>query len=198
MLRQTVMRIGVLGGTFNPVHIGHLVLAETACEALRLDQLLLVPCCQPPHKLGRGLEHPRHRLAMVRLAVRGHERLRVSDLEVARGGRSYTVETLQALRRRAPDAALFFIAGSDIVPTLSSWRSIDEVLRLCRFVVATRAGHPVRHLPSHIRSFPMPSIDISARQIRRCLVRGRSVHYLVPDAVLSYIRRHRLYRSESS
>lgn len=189
------MRIGILGGTFNPVHLGHLILAETARQALRLDRVLLVPCYRPPHKDGRELAAAAHRLAMVRLAVRGNLRLSASSIEVERGGRSYTVETLRALHRRYRGRASFvFLTGSDVMPALHQWRRVDEILRLCRFAVATRAGHAVHRRPAGVRSFPMPAVEISARDIRRRIAHGHSIRYLIPDAVAAYIRRHRLYR----
>ena len=187
-------RIGILGGSFNPIHYGHLRLAEEAREALQLDRVLFVPANVRPHKPQHGLIAAQHRLAMARLAVRGHAAFAVDDLELRRAGPSYTVETLAALRRRCgARTQLFFLSGADTLQELSIWKDLDRVLRLCTFVVATRPGYSSRARRRGFRALPMTPLAISASDIRRRVAAGRSIRYLVPDAVARYIARHGLY-----
>ena len=189
------MRIGILGGSFNPIHYGHLRLAEEAREALRLDRVLFIPAGLRPHKMRHDVIDGRHRLAMARLAIRGHAAFEASDLELHRPGPSYTVDTLEALRRRwGRRAQFFFLSGADTLQELRLWKDLDRVLALCTFVVATRPGYP---LPLRRRGFtglPMTPLAISASDIRRRVTEGRSIRYLLPDAVARYIARHRPYR----
>lgn len=186
------MRIGLLGGTFNPIHMGHLVLAETARRQCRLDQVWFVPAATPPHKSSRGVISGAHRLAMVRLAIRGHAAFRACPVELARGGVSYTVETVRQLQRRHPDHCWHLIVGSDMLKV--RWYGIEELARRATFVVAGRsaaAGH--RRFP-RMRRVAMPNIDISSSMIREAVRHGESIRYLVPEAVRRYLGRHRLYR----
>ena len=187
------MRLGLLGGSFNPVHHAHLVIAERAAEAARLDRVLLMPTAVSPLKARSGFASPRDRLAMVRAAARGNRRLEASDLEVRRGGVSYTVETLRELEKRHPGAELFVIVGADAAGLLSKWRAIDEVSRRATFLVAARPGHRLpRGLPKH-KGVEVPLLEISSTDLRDRVRRGRSIRYLVPDAVERYIRRRGLY-----
>lgn len=192
------MRLGILGGTFNPIHLGHLALAEAAREACRLDQVWLIPTATPPHKAARGLLDGRHRLAMVRLAIRGNPAFRACDWELRRGGVSYTINTVRDIHARHPRAKLFLIVGSDMLGV--SWYRMRELQHVCTFVVAQRpsASHRAR-LVTGARRLPMPELDISSSAIRDRLRRGESARYLLPDAVRAYALRHRLYqRSRSS
>lgn len=187
------MRLGILGGTFNPIHLGHLVLAETAREQFALDQVWFVPTATPPHKLARALADGRHRLAMVRLAVRGHRAFRACDLEVRRGGVSYTIETIRLLQARHPRARLFLIVGSDMLAV--TWYRMRELQRRCTFVAADRPSSARRRaLGLRVRRLAMPQLTLSSSMIRARAREGRSVRYLVPSAVANYIARHRLYR----
>lgn len=188
------MRIGVLGGSFNPVHYGHLRLAEEAREHLQLDRVLFIPAGLRPHKPQRGLIEGRHRLAMVRLAIRRQPAFEASDIELRRPGPSYTVDTLEALRRRRRRRArLFFLSGADTLQELRTWRDPDRVLALCTFVVATRPGYALRVKRHGMTTLPVTRLAISASDIRRRVAGGRSIRYLVPAAVAAYIARHRLY-----
>jgi len=208
MARRRLIRIGVLGGTFNPVHTGHLLIAQDALEQFGLDRALFVPCCRPPHKPGGGLAAAAHRVAMVRAAVRGDRRFEVSELEIRRGGVSYTVDTARALRAAYPGAEIAFIIGSDSLLELRYWRSIGELLRLSRFVTLARPGWATAALAPQALGLPAPwggrllaevrvghAIDISSTDIRRRVAEGRSIRYLVPRAVAAYIARHGLYRA---
>ncbi|HYE98577.1 MAG TPA: nicotinate-nucleotide adenylyltransferase [Planctomycetota bacterium] len=187
------MRLGLLGGSFNPIHHAHLVIAERAAEAARLDRVILMPTAVSPLKARDGFAPARDRLAMVRAAVRGNPRLAASDLEVRRGGVSYTVETLKALGKRHPGSALFVIIGADAAGLLSQWRDIDEVCRRATFLVAARPGHRVpRGMPKH-KVVEVPLLEVSSTDIRERVRRGRSIRYLVPDAVRRHIERRGLY-----
>ncbi|MBI3626324.1 MAG: nicotinate (nicotinamide) nucleotide adenylyltransferase [Candidatus Rokubacteria bacterium] len=136
-------RVGVLGGSFNPIHLGHLLLADEILELLQLDQILFVPASQPPHKPARGLAQARDRYAMTELAIRGHPRFAISDLELRRPGPSYTVDTLEALRQaEGPGAAFYLIIGSETFLDLLSWRDPQRIARLAWLVVIPRAGAP--------------------------------------------------------
>ncbi len=189
------MKIGVLGGSFNPIHCGHLRLAEEAREALRLDRVLFIPAGHRPHKPQRGLIDGRHRLAMVRLAIKGRPAFAASAIELQRAGPSYTVETLLALQRRyGARTRLCFVSGADTLQELKIWKDLDRVLRLCTFVVATRPGYAWRARQG-ITRLAMTPLAVSASDIRRRVHQGRSIRYLVPDAVERYIARHRLYAS---
>ena len=189
----TFLRIGVLGGSFNPIHFGHLRLAEEAREALRLDRVLFIPALRRPHKPQHGLVDGRHRLAMVRLAIAGQPAFAVSDVELQRPGPSYTVDTLMTLRRQSgARARLFFLCGADTLQELKIWKDLDRVLQLCTFVVATRPGYPWRPRRGLTR-LTMTPLAISASDIRRRVAEQHSIRYLVPDAVERYIARHRLY-----
>jgi nicotinate-nucleotide adenylyltransferase len=197
-----VAELGILGGTFNPPHVGHLVMVQEALSQLGLDRVDLMPVARPPHK--ELLEDPGAdvRLELCRLAVAGDERLGVSDVEIRRGGASYTVDTLRALHDRAPEHALTFIVGGDMAYSLPSWREPEAILGLARLAVAEREELRREHIterlqPLHPRDrvvfFDMPRIDVSSSAIRARVATGRPIRYLVPDAVAEAIGDRRLY-----
>ncbi len=187
-------RVALFGGTFDPPHLAHLVIAEWAWGALRLDRVIFMPAGRPPHKLDPDLSPSATRLALTRAAVRGRPGFSVSTLESRRPGPSYTVDTLRALRRRWPRAALFLLVGSDSLQELSTWHEPKEILRLATVVVARRAGRAPRSRWKGIRLLDNPWVDISSSLIRARVRKGIPVRYLVPGAVERAIRRRRLYR----
>jgi len=198
-VRRGAPRLGVLGGSFDPVHLGHLILAQAAVGHLRLDRLLLMPVGVPAHKRGRPLASVEDRIAMLRLAARGNPALRVSTLEARRPGVSFTVETLEALARAEPEATWHFVMGEDSLREFGTWREPDRILELARLAVVPREGKARAAVRAALRRrvtfVPMPAIGISSSEIRRRVARGASVRYWVPDAVLAYLKRHELYRS---
>jgi nicotinate-nucleotide adenylyltransferase len=199
-----VARVGILGGTFNPPHIAHLVCASQAASQLGLDRVLLTPNAVPPHKEARMDPGPAERLELCRLAAAGDERLRVCDLEIARGGPSYTVDTLRVLHERDPEDHLTFILGGDIALGLPSWHEPEAVLELATLAVAERSGairadvtarlHEAFGDLPRLEFFDMPRIDLSSSDIRRRIASGSSIRYLVPDPVADRIEQKRLYR----
>lgn len=193
------MKIGLFGGSFDPPHHGHLIVARHVREALGLDHVLLVPANRSPHKLDRTPAHGQHRLAMVHLAVAGDPGFAVSDVEVARGGISYTVDTLRHLRSGGPGHELFFLLGIDNAADFLLWREPEEILRLSTVVLMSRAGFGgsapgVLGDPSVIH-VDVPLIDIRSRDLRARIRGGKSIRYLVPDAVERYILSEGLYES---
>jgi nicotinate-nucleotide adenylyltransferase len=200
------MRIGVYGGTFDPVHLAHLILAEEARCSLGLARLLLVPAAQPWRKSHRAVSPAAHRLAMLRLAVADDPYFDVSTVEIDRGGPTYTVETLAALKAElGADADLVFILGEDALLDLPNWRDPAGILRLAYLGVAQRGDGegidlgPVEQVLPGIRDrilrIPMPRIDISSSEVRRRVREGGSIRYLVPRPVQAYIAEHGLYRA---
>jgi nicotinate-nucleotide adenylyltransferase len=187
------MKLGILGGSFNPVHHGHLIVAERAAEAAGLDRVLFVPAAVSPLKDGRSLAPARDRWTMLGLALRRNPLFRASDLELRRGGVSYTVDTLRELSRRSP-AELYLILGADAARLLPRWREIDAVRKLARFVLVSRPGHRVRPRMPKQHIVKVPLLEISSTEIRDRVRRGLSIRYLVPDAVERHIRRRGLYR----
>ncbi|MBI2901885.1 MAG: nicotinate (nicotinamide) nucleotide adenylyltransferase [Planctomycetes bacterium] len=187
------MRLGVLGGSFNPIHHGHLIIARRAAEELRLDRMLLVPTWITPLKSPREIAPGPDRLRMVRLAIRGDDRLDASDIELRRGGVSYTVDTMRALA--ASGRKLHFVIGSDSLEKIEEWKEIRELARLVTFGIVTRPSYEGLRVPKYIvyRRVAAPLVDISSTEIRERVRRRRSVRYLVPDAVDRYIRRKGLY-----
>jgi len=200
-------RTAVLGGSFNPIHYGHLLLADDVADLLGLDRVLFVPAARPPHKPNADLAPAQDRYAMVELAIAGHPKFAVSDLEFCRPGPSYTVDTLEALP--IPREELFLIIGSETFLDLLTWRSPRRVAQLARLVVVPRVGSAfdlesaaVRKVVHEIREEPLvvraSSLPISASDLRRRVREGRSIAYRLPEAVGAYIRAERLYRVEGS
>lgn len=197
------LRIGILGGTFNPPHLGHLIAAQEAHRRLRLERVVFMVAGIPPHKR-ESEEDPgaEHRLAMCERAVAGDERFEASSLEIERAGPSYTVDTLEELHNQAPDSELFLIVGGDVAAGLRSWREPERVLSLARLAVAKRRGTARTAVDEALaeleggdrtRFFRMPRIAISSTMVRRRVQADQPIRYLVPDAVASYIAEHRLY-----
>ena len=190
------MKLCVFGGSFDPIHHGHLIVAQCAVEALGLDRLLLLPAATPPHKRGRKLAPASDRLAMVRAAVRDHRVLEASDIEIRRGGVSYTVHTLHELRRRNPRAQLFLLVGSDSLALLPKWKDVAQIARLATLVIAGRPPSLDRKMPiksMRVRRLKTPLVEISSREIRKRVNRGRPIRYFLPEAVERHIVRRRLY-----
>ena len=195
--------IGLLGGTFNPPHIGHMVCAQEARAGLGLDRVLLVPVHTPPHKRLDAEPGVEHRLALCRLAAADAEGIEVSAIEAERPGRSFTIDTLRALHDAHPGDQLTFIVGADQAAGLPDWREPGAVLELAELGVADREGvreaDVLEHLSvlpgaaGRVRFFPMPRLDLSSSLIRRRVAEGRPVRWLVPDAVAEYIAEHGLY-----
>jgi nicotinate-nucleotide adenylyltransferase len=211
--------LGVVGGTFNPIHLAHLRVAEEVREALGLDRILLIPSADPPHK-GAGLAPAEQRLEMARLAAASNPRFEVLPLELGRTGPSFTVDTLGQLGRERPGDRLWFVIGSDAFAELDTWYRPEALFELASFAVVRRPGHDGRplgallpprlaglfemtadaliHASGHeVREIPISQLDISATDIRRRIARGASIRYLVPDAVREYIEKHALYREDS-
>ena len=194
--------VGILGGTFDPIHHGHLGIAEEAREALGLERVLLVPASSPPHKPGRPVADAAHRLAMVELAIAGNPAFAVSRIEVERGGASYSVDTLEALRSEGVEQP-WFILSAEALAGFPAWREPDRILSLCRLAVVPRGGYDPLDRAWVAERFPGredrvtfltgPLLPISGSVVRRRAAVGRSVRYLVPDAVARYIADHHLY-----
>lgn len=202
------MRLGIYGGTFDPVHYGHLLLAERCREQLQLDAVWFMPAAVPPHKQTRAVSDAATRIEMLELAIGGHEAFQVSRLEIDRGGVSFTVETLAAIQADQPSASLFLLMGADTLDDLPNWREPARVCELATPGVVRRAGAPepnfaaIAHLVSPARladirraAVEMPLMDFSSTEIRRRVGEGRSIRYLVPRAVEKMIEARGLYRN---
>ena len=202
------MRLGVMGGTFDPIHIGHLVTAEEARCQFTLDRVMFMPSARPPHKTGVPHSPASDRLKMVELAIKGNPNLEVSDIEHTRGGLSYTIDTLRELRREmGPDSELFFITGADAILEILTWKDPEELLSQARFIAATRPGFELEKLrdalPRHnsegadalesVYSMEIPALAISSTDIRQRAADGRPFRYLVRDSVWEYIIANGLY-----
>ena len=187
------MKLGILGGSLNPVHHGHLIIAERAAEAVGLDRVLFIPTAVSPLKAGRELAPAADRWAMLKAALRGNPRFQASDLEMRRGGVSYTVDTLRELQRRTR-ADLHLILGADAARLLPRWKSIEVVRELATFVLVSRPGHRVRARMPKQHIVEVPLLEISSTEIRERVRRGLSIRYLVPEGVERHIRRRGLYR----
>lgn len=200
-------KIGLLGGSFNPIHMGHLVLAESAQEQLGLERVLLVPAGQPPHKAAEGMAAGADRLRMVELAAAGNPALAASDIELRREGRSYSLATVRALLTEHPDWDVHFLIGADTLPELPTWYRIRELAGRCKFVVANRPGEPLDRFdvlrPAltaeqveaiRRRVIEIPPMGVSSTEVRRRVSEGRSIRYLVPEPVRQYILERGLYK----
>ncbi|MGZ4271361.1 MAG: nicotinate-nucleotide adenylyltransferase [Solirubrobacteraceae bacterium] len=196
--------IGILGGTFNPPHIGHLIMAQEARDQLSLDRVILMPVATPPHKEAEADPGADVRLELTRLAAEGEEGVEVSALEIDRGGASFTVDTLRELHERDPEQELTFIVGGDMAHSLPAWREPVRILELARLAVAEREGIgreeiAARLAPLHdgsrVTFFDMPRIDVSSSDIRRRVAEGRPVRHLVPDGVARAVADRDLYRT---
>ena len=203
-------RIGILGGSFNPVHMGHLLLAQCALEDFDLEKILFMPCFIQPHKDPTMLASPEHRVAMLEQALMDNLQFELIDIEIVRGGPSFAVDSVRELRKLYPGAELFFIIGSDTLPELHLWRDIDALLELCTFATVSRPGRDVLELREEDLNLnpPWPKrllsnvargrmVDISSSDIRHRVAEGMSIRYLVPAFVEMYVTEHRLYQNRS-
>ncbi|MDN4478374.1 nicotinate-nucleotide adenylyltransferase [Demequina lignilytica] len=190
---MTGERIGVLGGTFDPVHLGHLAAASEVCDRLGLDRVLLVPTAAQPFKVDEPAAPSAHRLAMCELAASGDPRLGVSTVDLDRGGVTYTVDTLADLHALHPDAELFFITGADALARLDEWKDADKLLESATFVGVTRPGHALDQSDRPHILVEAPALAISSTDVRRRVRAGRTIRYLVPHGVADYIAANGLY-----
>ena len=197
------MRLGILGGTFDPIHYGHLFIAEEARARFQLDTVAFIPNGQPPHKNGATVTPARHRFAMTQKAVAGNSHFICSPLEIQRPGLSYTVDTLTALKEMYPDAELFYITGVDAIAQILTWKRHEEVIRMATFLAATRPGFDLLSLkdslpPEYLSSVLLIGstyLGISSTDIRDRIRQNLPSRYLTPDSVLKYIYKNHLYHA---
>ena len=193
------MRSGIIGGSFDPIHVGHLIVADDVLRKLALDRVVFVPAFRPPHKHSPLADY-RHRLEMVRRATASHPLFDVSDIETGRPGPSFTIDTLTALRAADPDDRLYFILGQDQYAAMEHWHRPEELAHLARLVVMSRPGTARPQLfPGHstarVRFLDVIPVAVSAAAVRVRLAKGESVGYILPTPVQDYVRQHRLYRN---
>lgn len=191
-------RIGVMGGTFDPIHHGHLVAASEVAQSFDLDEVIFVPTGRPWQKIEVSASEDRYLMTVI--ATASNPRFSVSRVDIDRGGLTYTIDTLRDLRAQYPDADLFFITGADAIAQILSWRDHDELWKLAHFVAVSRPGHVLstEGLSSDdVSLLEIPALSISSTDCRERVSRGHPVWYLVPDGVVQYIAKHTLYRSEA-
>jgi len=187
-------KLGILGGTFDPPHLGHLILAQSARQELDLAKIIFLPAAKQPHKQNKPVTPAELRFRMVNIAITGDERLEASDIEIQRHGLSYMSDTIETLRREFPESELVLIIGGDNIPELETWKNPEVIF--ARAVVAAALRPPAEisgRFKDKIRLFEMPRIDISSSLIRALVKNGRSIKYFVPDGVEKFIYENRLY-----
>lgn len=191
-------RIGVMGGTFDPIHNGHLVAASEVADAFRLDEVIFVPTGVPWHK--KAVSSSEHRYLMTVIATAANPSFTVSRVDIDREGVTYTIDTLMEISRLYPDADLFFISGADAIAQILAWKDIERIWPLATFVAVTRPGHKLE-LPNveaaSISVLEVPALAISSTAVRDRVIAGKPIWYLVPDGVVQYIAKHELYGAES-
>jgi len=192
------MKKGIMGGTFDPIHLGHLVTAEEVRDYFQLDEVVFVPSARPPHKIGQEITNPEHRYLMVVLATITNPFFRVSRIELERVGPSYAVDTLRFFRELwGSGSEIYFITGADAFAQISSWNNPEELFRLCTFVAATRPGYKMVGMEEkyrqRVKMIEVSALAISSSEIRRRVKKGESVKYLVPEAVENYVKKTGLY-----
>ena len=198
-----MQRLGIMGGTFDPIHYGHLLMAEEAQQAFALDEVVFVPNGRPAHKKAYLVSSPEDRFAMTRLATASNPHFSASRMEVDRSGMSYTIDTLRQFRALYPKLEeLYFITGADAVLEILTWHEYDQLVQECRFIAVTRPGFVLEQLStiisaeflSRVSFLPIPGLEISSTDIRQRVHEGRSIKYLTPEPVEAYIEQHGLYR----
>ena len=194
---MTGLKIGFLGGSFDPVHFGHLLAAQDACEQCKLDRLIFVPAAQAPLKSQETRSNPADRLAMLRAAIGSDRRFEISELELERGGVSYTIDSVRHFRELYPDDRLFWIIGGDQLPKMNLWKDAAELVRLIEFVYLERPGHPAAKTPEipglRLRRCDGHLIEISSSELRDRVARGQSLRYFCPQDVIDHIEARKLY-----
>lgn len=193
-------RVGVMGGTFDPIHHGHLVAASEVAARFDLDEVVFVPTGQPSFKQGQDVSPAEHRYLMTVIATASNPRFTTSRVDIDRPGLTYTVDTLRDLRTQRPEVDLFFITGADAIEQIATWKNAPELWEMAHFVAVTRPGHvlSVAGLPSeHVSLLEIPALSISSTDCRARARAGDPVWYLVPDGVVQYIAKYRLYRESA-
>lgn len=189
------MRVGIFGGTFNPIHIGHLLIAERACDKLHLDRFYFVPVNSPAHKKNKNIAPALDRLKMVKLAIVNNKRLHVSDIEIKRGGTSYSIDTLKSFKSTfEPRAKFYFILGSDSLNDLKSWKDAERIPSLCKLAVFDRPGCPIKSKIKDYVYLGNSYMDISSSMVRDFIRKKQSVRYLVRKPVVDYMHKKGIYR----
>jgi len=188
-------RIGILGGTFNPIHIGHLTIAQMVREQMKLDKVLFIPSNLPPHKSGKYVVSAKDRYHMVRLAIRGNPHFEISDFEINKKGKSYSIETVSYIRDLfGRGTKIFFIIGSDLLSTLHTWRRINEIERIVSFVAVHRPGFKGNRSKVKVKLITIPGLQTSSSYVRQRITLGKTVKYLVPDDIIKFITDKKLYK----
>jgi nicotinate-nucleotide adenylyltransferase len=190
-------KIGILGGTFDPPHHGHLLIANEVLDQLQLDEIWFMPNFEPPHKEKSGGATTEDRVKMLELAIDGHPKFRIETIELDRAGRSYTIDTMKLLIARHPDVDFYFIIGADMIEYLPKWHKIDELIKLIKFVGINRPEH-VEETAYPIIHVKVPEIAVSSKLIRNRIKEKRTIRYLLPEAVRMYIEENQLYGSKRS
>jgi nicotinate-nucleotide adenylyltransferase len=192
------LKIGFLGGSFDPVHFGHLLAAQDVYEQYKLDRLFLVPAAQAPLKPQEVQSSLADRLAMLHAAIEWDQRFEVSDVELRRGGVSYTIDSVRHFRMEFPGDELFWIIGGDQLPQMNQWKDIGELARMVDFIFLERPGHPAKHTPEvpglRLHRCDGHLIEISSSELRQRVRRGLSLHYFCPQKIIAYVEAHKLYR----
>lgn len=196
-MKQRERQIGIFGGTFDPVHYGHLIAAEQAREQAALDEVWFMSARIPPHKQRAGITEEKHRFRMVELAIDGHPAFHATNIELLREGPSFSYDTMQQLQQEHPDCRFSFIIGGDMVEMLPKWYRFEELVQMVRFIGLARPGavYDQAAVSSYVTFIEMPVWDLSSTLIREKVAAGKSIRYLVPDAVESYIKEQGLYES---
>lgn len=204
LVEEDIDQLGIMGGTFDPIHNGHLVTAEAAAYQYELDKVVFVPSANPPHKTEQKITDAEERYIMAILATMSNSKFKVSRLEIERGGLSYTIDTVRTFKEMLEDVDLYFITGADAILEIFTWRKAEQLLQECKFIAATRPGYSLSKLQEgiyeeykkEIFQLKIPGLAISSTDIRSRVKTGRPIKYQLPNAVEAYIKQRKFYQGK--